>query len=158
MAKKIRSAQEEKALNNKVAEIIWLSLAGLILLLGLLAGIIHLITHNITGNQANSPFYFLIQFETGFITWVKSWWADFGLTHLGAVSFVLLIIGLAFLLLVLLIFSNRVDSVEKKDKAKLQREQNRKRFEESLKLGEPTSILEEPVEEASQETEEKPEE
>lgn len=132
MAKKIRTTRERKELNNKIAEIIWLSLAGLICAAGLVSSIIGLIINSLTGNFKKSPLYFLIEAQDGLFNWVKTWWASYPFPSFANTGLVLLLIGLVFLLLILLVTASRRDQIERKEKARKLRENNVKRFEAQL--------------------------
>jgi hypothetical protein len=131
MAKKL-TIRERKELNSKIAEIIWLSLAGIILLTGLLFSITGVLIDSITGNFKNSPLYFLIEAQDGLFTWVKTWWTGFPFSTFASAGLVLLGVGLVFLLLILLVYSNKQEIDEKKEKARKLRENNVKRFEAQL--------------------------
>ena len=130
---KIRTKYEKKELNNKIAEIIWLSLGGIIFVSGLISGLLGLIINNIGGNRTKSPLYFLIQAEENFFAWVKTWWTDYSLTNFSTTGLALMIIGLVVLLLVLLVFSNRSEAMKSKEKARKLREKNVRRYEEQFK-------------------------
>lgn len=127
-----RTSRERKELNSKIAEIIWLSLAGVILLSGLLSAIAGVLIDSISGNFKNSPLYFLIEAQDGLFNWVESWWTGYPFPTFASTALVLLGIGLVFLLLILLVYSNKQEIDEKKEKARKLRESNVKRFEAQL--------------------------
>lgn len=127
-----RTSRERKELNSKIAEIIWLSLAGVILLSGLLSAIAGVLIDSISGNFKNSPLYFLIEAQDGLFGWVESWWTGYPFPTFASTALVLLGIGLVFLLLILLVYSNKQEIDEKKEKARKLRESNVKRFEAQL--------------------------
>ena len=102
MTKK-RTIKEKKELNSKIAEIIWLSLSGIIILSGLLLAMASLLIDTISGNFKKSPLYFLIEMQDKLFAWIKTWWADYPFTTFSSTSLLLLGVGLVFLLLVLLI-------------------------------------------------------
>ena len=132
MTKKIRTRAQRKELNNKIAEIIWLSLSGIILVSGILLSLSGALIETISGDFKNSPLYFLIQGQDGFINWVKSWWSSYPFSTFLATGVVLSLVGLVFLLLVLLVYSNKQDAIDRKEKARKLRENNVKRFEAQL--------------------------
>jgi hypothetical protein len=132
MARKFKTARERKEFNSKIAEIIWLSIAGLIIFVGLLGAVAGLLINSMSGNFKSSPLYFLIEAQEGFFTWVKTWWEAYALTTFDKTGLVLMGIGLVLLLIVLLVYSNKEEAREKKEKARKLRESNVKRFEAQL--------------------------
>lgn len=134
MAKKIRTKKDKKALGNKIAEIIWTVLAGVVFVSGIVFGIMGLIIESISGNFTTSPFYSLITAQDSFFTWIKTWWSSYpnAISQFSLVGLILMFIGLVFLLLVLLVFSNKQEALDKKEKARKLRENNVRKFEEQL--------------------------
>ncbi len=132
MARKFRTAREKKELSNKIAEIIWTSLASVIFAGGIVFMILGAIIDSISGNFKKSPLYFLIEAQNNFFTWVNTWWSGYSLKSFSLTGLVVMLIGLAFLLVVLLISSNRQEALSKKDRARKLREQNVRRFEAQL--------------------------
>lgn len=149
--KKFLTASEKKARKNKVGELVWLIFALVFLAGGVVFGILHLIVSNITNNQTKSPLYFLIQFRDAYGSWVVSWWTSFHSDNVFLVtSLVALGLGLVVMLITLLVTSNRQESINKKEQARLLRERNVRRFEEAqalngtLEVAEPSSSEQNP--------------
>mgnify|MGYP001036054385 FL=1 len=132
MARKFRTAREKKELGNKIAEIIWTSLASAVFLGGIVFMVLGAIIDSISGNFKKSPLYFLIEAQDNFFAWVNTWWSGYSLKSFSLTGLVVMLIGLVFLLIVLLVSSNRQDAVSKKDRARKLREQNVRRFEAQL--------------------------
>ena len=132
MAKKIRTRAQRKELSNKIAEIIWISLSGIVLGCGILLSLSGALIETISGNFKSSPLYFLIQGQDGFIKWVKSWWSSYPFSTFLTTGVVLSIVGLIFLLIILLVYSNKQEAIDRKEKARKLRENNVKRFEAQL--------------------------
>ena len=91
-----------------------------------------LLIDTISGNFKKSPLYFLIEMQDKLFAWIKTWWADYPFTTFSSTSLLLLGAGLVFLLLVLLVYSNKQEIGEKKEKARKLRESNVKKFEAQL--------------------------
>ena len=81
--KKIRSAQQRKELNQKIAEIIWVTLGGIIGVAGIVSLVLGTFISNMSDNFHSHPFYPLYQFQEKFFTWLKSW------SHISLSSFVI---------------------------------------------------------------------
>jgi len=128
--KKFITAQDRKERNAKIGEIVWLVISGIFLFSGVVFGILHLIAANITGNQTKSPFYFLIQFRNAYGEWVVTWWKNFAKGEVFLITALFsLLVGLIIVLITLFITSNRQESVNKKEAARLLRERNIRKFE-----------------------------
>lgn len=132
MARKFKTARERKEFNSKVAEIIWISIAGFIMFVGLLCAIAGLLINSIDGNFKSSPLYFLIEGQEAFFTWVKTWWASYPLSSFAYTGLGLMGVGLLILLVILLVYSNKQEVQEKKERARKLREANVKKFEAQL--------------------------
>lgn len=132
MAKRIRTRRELKELNNKIAEIIYLVITGIIFTSGLVMGIMGGLIETISGNFKASTLYFLIQAQDSFFAWINSWWKGFPLKSFTSLGLLLIFIGVIILLIVLLLFSKKSDILLKKEKARKLRESNIKKFEARL--------------------------
>lgn len=134
MANKIKTRTQKKELSNKIAEIIWVVLASIIFIGGIVFGLMGLIIEFMSGNLKRNPLYFLIEAQDNLFTWIRKWWSGFPkeLSQFSTTGLALMGIGLVFLLIVLLVFSNRQEAISRKEKAKKLRENNVKRFEEQL--------------------------
>ena len=128
MAKRIRTRKEKKELNNKIAEVIWLVIGGVIFLTGLVFGIMGALIESITGIFKASPLFFIVEAQDKFFAWVVKWWADVPFKTFASSGIVLMLIGLVLLLIILLVFSNKKDILLKKEKARKLRENNIKKF------------------------------
>lgn len=138
--KKIRSAQQRKELNQKIAEIIWVTLGGIIGVAGIVSLVLGTFISNMSDNFHSHPFYPLYQFQEKFFTWLKSW------SHISLSSFVIfgiILISFAcvYLLIVLFVYANKQDAKDKRNKAKKLRERNLKKFEEERAAAEEAAAL-----------------
>lgn len=101
--KKKRSLEERKELNWKIAEIIWYSIGGIILLGGLTFSTLGILIMNMDGNFNNHVLYPLYQSQGEFITWLGfgSSYANLGL--------MLILIAIIYFAIVFFAFSKRAD-------------------------------------------------
>ena len=118
--KRKRTAEEVKELNWKIAEIIWYSIGGVVLLGGLVFSILGLLVLNMDGNFNNHPLYPLYEAQGKFFEWL-----GFGSTYANA-GLVLILCGIVYMLIVFYAFSKRAEVNDKKAKQKQTRKKNLK--------------------------------
>lgn len=123
-----RTAEERKALNLKIAEIVWYSIGGIILVGGFIFSFLGLLIMNMKDNFTKHPFYGLYEAQGKFFSWL-----GFGSTYANA-GLVLILVSILYFIVVFAVFANIADVKQK-------REKSRKEKKKSLKL----VIEEEPV-------------
>ena len=72
----LKKTQAKKDTSVKVAEVIWMSIGGLVLLCGVVCLILSIVINNIgtdTTNMYNSPLYFLVEWQDALVTWLYGW-------------------------------------------------------------------------------------
>ena len=72
----LKKTQSKKEVSAKVAEVIWMSIGGLVLLCGVVCLVWSIVINNIgtdTTNMYNSPLFFLVEWQDAFITWLNGW-------------------------------------------------------------------------------------
>lgn len=121
-----RSADERKKLNRKIAEIIYISIGGIVMALGITSLILSAFINNMEGAFTAHPFYPLYQFETSFFETI-GFGSDF--RRFGTL---LVLISMVYLLIVLYVYSLKADVEDKRAKQKKLREQNLKKFASNL--------------------------
>ncbi|MGN1295340.1 MAG: hypothetical protein ACI4U5_02920 [Bacilli bacterium] len=139
-SKKIRSAQQKKELNQKIAEIIWITLGGIVGVAGIVSLVLGTFISNMSDNFKSHPFYPLYQFQEKFFTWLKSW-SNISLNSFVVLGIILISIACVYLLIVLYIYANKQDAKDKRSKAKKLRERNLKKFEEERIAAEEAAAL-----------------
>lgn len=107
-----RTPEQRKDLNNRIAEIIWYSIGGVILLGGFVFSILGLLIMNMNNNFTTHPFYPLYQAQGRFFSWL-----GFGSTYANA-GLVLILIAVVYLIVVFYIYSNIADVKEKRNRSK----------------------------------------
>ena len=112
--KVILSPQEKAKKDLKVAEIVYYSIGGVVLLLGLLCSICGVILLNPV--KQNFEDFFLKEAETAIFTWLK--WE----TNFANAGLILLLIAFVYFLLVFSIFVKKADEVSKKSDFKKSRQ------------------------------------
>ena len=136
---KIKKTQSRKELSSKIAEIIWVSLGGLVLFAGVACLVLSIVINNIgtdTTNMYTSPLYFLVEAQDGFVNWVNSWWAESGIKSFGQLGLWLVLGSVVYLLIVIAVYASKQDNIDKKARAKKLREKNARKFLEEQKLNE----------------------
>lgn len=128
MAKRKRTKEETKELNWKIAEIIWYSIGGIILLGGLTFSVMGVMIMNMNGNFKYHPFYGLYQSQSAFFKWL-----GFGSSYAN-LGVMLILISMLYFVIVFYIFARRADIKDKKTKQNKERVRNFK-----LILDTPTS-------------------
>lgn len=106
--RKKRTKEEVKALNWKIAEIIWYSLGGIVLVGGLVFSVLGLLIINMEGNFKNHPFYGLYESQAKFFNWL-----GFGNSYAN-LGIMMILLALVYFVIVFYIFAKRVDVQEKK--------------------------------------------
>lgn len=127
---KIKKAQSNKEKSKKIAEIIWVTVGGVILFAGFACLILSIIVNNIgtdTTNMKNSPLYPLIPAQDAFVNWWNSW-CFYDIKTFASLGILLVIIAAIYLLIVFAVYASQKDADEKKLKAKKLRERNAQRF------------------------------
>ena len=135
---KLKKTQSKKDLSAKIAEIIWVSIGGLVLLCGIVCLIWSIVINNIgtdTTNMYSSPLFFLVEWEEAFITWLNEW-SQLGVKSVSQMGLWLVLGSVVYLLIVLAAYASRQDSLDKKAKAKKLREKNARKFLEEQQLNE----------------------
>ena len=157
--KKIKTAQQRKELNQKIAEIIWVTLGGIIGVAGVVSLVLGTFISNMSDNFKSHPFYPLYQFQEKFFTWLKSW-SHISLSSFIVLGVILISIACVYLLIVLYIYANKQDEKDKRNKAKKLRERNLKKFEEERAAAEEAAALRraEEEKETTQQVSEEPKE
>lgn len=135
---KLKKTQSKKDVSAKVAEIIWVSIGGLVLLCGVVCLIWSIVINNIgtdTTNMYSSPFFFLVEWQDAFITWLNGW-SKLEVKSVSQMGLWLVLGSVVYLLIVLAAYANRQDNIDKKAKAKKLREKNARKFLEEQQLNE----------------------
>ena len=135
---KLKKTQSKKDVSAKIAEIIWLSIGGLVLLCGVVCLIWSIVINNIgtdTTNMYSSPLFFLVEWQDAFITWLNGW-SKLEVKSVSQMGLWLVIGSAIYLLIVLAAYATRQDNIDKKAKAKKLREKNARKFLEEQALNE----------------------
>ena len=135
---KLKKTQSKKELSAKIAEIIWVTLGGLVLLCGVVCLILSIVINNIgtdTTNIYSHPLFFLVEWQDTFVTWVNEW-SKASITSFSNLGLWLVICSVIYLLIVIAVYANRQDNLDKKAKAKKLREKNARKFLEEQQLNE----------------------
>lgn len=135
---KLKKTQSKKDVSAKIAEIIWLSIGGLVLLCGVVCLIWSIVINNIgtdTTNMYSSPLFFLVEWQDAFITWLNGW-SKLEVKSVSQMGLWLVIGSAIYLLIVLAAYATRQDNIDKKAKAKKLREKNARKFLEEQQLNE----------------------
>ena len=135
---KLKKTQSKKELSGKIAEIIWVTLGGLVLLCGVVCLILSIVINNIgtdSTNMYSSPLFFLVEWQDAFVTWFNEW-SKAGITSFGNLGLWLVICSVVYLLIVIAVYATKQDNLDKKAKAKKLREKNARKFLEEQQLNE----------------------
>lgn len=135
---KLKKTQAKKETSVKVAEIIWMSIGGLVLLCGVVCLILSIVINNIgtdTTNIYSHPLFFLVEWQDTFVTWFNEW-SKASITSFSNLGLWLVICSVIYLLIVIAVYANRQDNLDKKAKAKKLREKNARKFLEEQQLNE----------------------
>ena len=135
---KLKKTQSKKDVSAKIAEIIWLSIGGLVLLCGVVCLIWSIVINNIgtdTTNMYSSPLFFLVEWQDAFITWLNGW-SKLEVKSVSQMGLWLVLGSVVYLLIVLAAYATRQDNIDKKAKAKKLREKNARKFLEEQQLNE----------------------
>ena len=135
---KLKKTQSKKETSVKIAEIIWMSIGGLVLLCGVVCLILSIVINNIgtdTTNMYNSPLYFLVEWQDAFVTWLNGW-SKLNIKSFSHLGLWLVICSVVYLLIVLAVYASKQDGLDKKLKAKKLRERNARKFLEEQALNE----------------------
>ena len=135
---KLKKSQLNKAKGTKVAEIIWLSIGGLILLSGIACLVLTIIINNIgtdTTNMYSNPLFFLVEAQDAFVEWFVGW-SKIEISSFNDIGIGLIVIAAIYLLIVFAVYGAKQDAADKKAKAKKLRESNARKFLEEQKLNE----------------------
>ncbi len=116
--KRKRTKEEVKELNWKIAEIIWYTIGGIVLIGGLVFSVLGLLIINMEGNFNNHPFYGLYESQAKFFKWL-----GFGNSYAN-LGIMMILVSLIYFVIVFYIFANRVDVKEKKLKKSKDRVKN----------------------------------
>ncbi len=116
--KKKRTKEEVKELNWKIAEIIWYSIGGIVLVGGLVFSVLGLLIINMEGNFKYHPFYGLYESQAKFFKWL-----GFGNSYAN-LGIMMILVSLLYFVIVFYIFAKRVDVKEKKLKKSKDRIKN----------------------------------
>lgn len=134
----LKKTQTKKDTSVKVAEVIWMSIGGLVLLCGVVCLILSIVINNIgtdTTNMYNSPLYFLVEWQDAFVTWLNGW-SKLNIKSFSHLGLWLVICSVVYLLIVLAVYASKQDGLDKKLKAKKLRERNARKFLEEQALNE----------------------
>ena len=134
----LKKTQAKKDTSVKVAEVIWMSIGGLVLLCGVVCLILSIVINNIgtdTTNMYNSPIYFLVEWQDAFVTWLNGW-SKLNIKSFSHLGLWLVICSVVYLLIVLAVYASKQDGLDKKLKAKKLRERNARKFLEEQALNE----------------------
>ena len=131
-ASTLSSTQKRKALNQKIAEIIWIAIGAIVIAAGFLSCILGTLISNMNGNFERHSFYPIYKFEIDFFEWLNKW-SKINLKSFLVLGFYLIVFSMVYLLIVLYIYATKKDAQDKKDKARKLRERNLKRFEDERK-------------------------
>ena len=134
----LKKTQAKKDTSVKVAEVIWMSIGGLVLLCGVVCLILSIVINNIgtdTTNMYNSPLYFLVEWQDAFVTWLNGW-SKLNIKSFSHLGLWLVICSVVYLLIVLAVYASKQDGLDKKLKAKKLRERNARKFLEEQALNE----------------------
>lgn len=134
----LKKTQAKKDTSVKVAEVIWMSIGGLVLLCGVVCFILSIVINNIgtdTTNMYNSPLYFLVEWQDAFVTWLNGW-SKLNIKSFSHLGLWLVICSVVYLLIVLAVYASKQDGLDKKLKAKKLRERNARKFLEEQALNE----------------------
>ncbi|MDD6302849.1 MAG: hypothetical protein PUA56_06100 [Bacillales bacterium] len=135
---KAKKAQMNKNKGKKIAEIIWLSVGGIIMFCGFACVVLSILINNIGTDHTSmysSPLYPLITAQDKFVTWWNGW-CFFKMNSFAGLGIVLLIIACVYLLIVLAVYASQQDLLDKKDRARKLRERNSMKFLEEQKANE----------------------
>jgi high-affinity K+ transport system ATPase subunit B len=135
---KLKKSQSNRNLSSKIAEIIWMSLGGLVLLSGVVCLILNIVINNIgtdTTNMYSHPLFFLVEWQDAFVVWFNEW-TKLSITSFGSLGLWLVICSVIYLLIVFAVYASKQDALEKKAKAKKLREKNARKFLEEQQLNE----------------------
>ena len=135
---KLKKTQSKKETSVKIAEIIWMSIGGLVLLCGVVCLIWSIVINNIgtdTTNMYSSPLFFLVEWQDAFITWLNGW-SKLEVKSVSQMGLWLVLGSAIYLLIVLAAYATRQDNIDKKAKAKKLREKNARKFLEEQQLNE----------------------
>ena len=108
--KRKRTAAEKKELNWKIAEIIWYSLGGIVLLGGLVFSLLGILIMNMDGNFTKHALYPLYKSQGEFISWL-----GFGSSYAN-IGLMLILISLVYFAIIFFIFSKRADIKERRNR------------------------------------------
>ena len=134
----LKKTQAKKDTSVKVAEVIWISIGGLVLLCGVVCLILSIVINNIgtdTTNIYSHPLFFLVEWQDTFVTWFNEW-SKASITSFSNLGLWLVICSVIYLLIVIAVYANRQDNLDKKAKAKKLREKNARKFLEEQQLNE----------------------
>ena len=146
---KIKKNQSKKELSTKIAEIIWMSIGGLVLLSGVICLIWSIVINNIgtdSTNMFSHPLYFLVEAQESFFKWLTEW-SKLEVSTFAELGTWLVLGSAAYLLIVLAVYGAKQDNLDKKLKAKKLREKNARKFLEEQKANEEKAKLEQEVQE-----------
>lgn len=108
--KKKRTSAQKKELNWKIAEIIWYSIGGIVLVGGLVFSILGMLIMNMDGNFTKHALYPLYKSQGEFISWL-----GFGSSYAN-IGLMLILIALVYFFIVFFIFAKRADVKAKKNR------------------------------------------
>lgn len=131
---KLAKAQKSKANSRKIAEIIWLSVGGAIMLCGIVCIVLSLIINNLGadgGLITDSPLYPLINAQEDFKNWWNGWFF-IKMSSFAGLGTWLVIIACAYSLIVFAVYASKQDVLEKKEKARKLREKNALKFKKEV--------------------------
>lgn len=131
---KLAKTQKNKANGRKIAEIIWLSVGGAIMLCGIVCMVLSLIINNLGADGSlitNSPLYPLIKAQEDFKNWWNGWFF-IKMSSFAGLGTWLVIISCAYSLIVLAVYASKQDVLEKKEKARKLREKNALKLKEQV--------------------------
>ena len=115
-----RTPEQIKELNWKIAEIIWYSIGGIVLVGGFVFSVLGLLIMNMDGNFKHHPFYPLYESQAEFFEWL-----GFGSTYANA-GLVLILISIVYFLIVFVAFAKRADINTKRNRQKQERKKSLK--------------------------------
>ncbi len=116
--KRKRTAEEKKELNWKIAEAIWYSIGGIVLVGGIVFSLLGLLIMNMDGNFTKHPLYPLYKAQGEFYAWLGQG------TSFANTGLVLILFSIVYFLIVFYLFSRRADIKEKRLRQKKERKKN----------------------------------